>query len=256
MRRELIQVSLPSASPAGSTKACFVDVEAGTVADLIKTLLQEDGKEITEELGCVAADDEGGNEDNWGLQRVILSEPNRRWSDEELLALDETTGGRTLAYIPDLLAMLLIVLPSCVYRLSPAILDKHTLLSTVLPQPEEDASTNTSNVQERQRPPSRNFSDFTLTAHLQVPLIRLVYLPYRVDIAFTHVPEIPEDFKLAWYVGGHMTVAQTIDAVLDELGVRKIVTQGSKSARVEYQIAVGSEGELIHFSGIDLTHCC
>ena len=40
-----------------------------------------------------------------------------------------------------------------------------------------------------------------------------------------------------------MTVAQTIDAVLDELGVRKIVTQGSKSARVEYQIAVGAEGE-------------
>lgn len=41
-----------------------------------------------------------------------------------------------------------------------------------------------------------------------------------------------------------MTVAQTIDAVLDELGIRKIVTQGSKSARVEYQIAAaGGEGK-------------
>ena len=91
MRRELIQVSLPSASSAGpSTKACFADIEAGTVGNLIKTLLQEDGKEIIDELAC---GDGIVNEDSWGLQRVILSEPNRRWSDEELLAMDEMTGG-------------------------------------------------------------------------------------------------------------------------------------------------------------------
>lgn len=41
-----------------------------------------------------------------------------------------------------------------------------------------------------------------------------------------------------------MTSAQVIDSVLDELGIRKIVTQGSKSARVEYTITVGQEGKL------------
>lgn len=89
MRRELIQVSLPSASAAGSTKACFADIEAGTVGDLIKTLLAEDGPDIIDELACEC---DAVNEDDWGLQRVTLSEPNRRWSDEELLAMDQMTG--------------------------------------------------------------------------------------------------------------------------------------------------------------------
>lgn len=94
MRRELIQVLLPSASPAGSTKACFADLEAGTVGDLVKTLLEEDGQDIVLELACQV---DSGCENkldirNWGLQKVTLSEPNRRWSDEELLVLDQTTG--------------------------------------------------------------------------------------------------------------------------------------------------------------------
>lgn len=94
MRRELIQVSLPSASPGGSTKACFADIENGTAGDLVKTLLDEDGKEILQELACAVDAGVSNHLDarNWGLQRVTLSEPNRRWSDEELLAMDETTG--------------------------------------------------------------------------------------------------------------------------------------------------------------------
>lgn len=94
MRRELIQVSLPSASPAGSTKACFADLEAGTVGELVKTLLDEDGPDILLELACEVDADNSNQLDirNWGLQRVTLSEPNRQWSDDELLAMDKTTG--------------------------------------------------------------------------------------------------------------------------------------------------------------------
>lgn len=99
MRRELIQVSLPSANPAGSTKACFADLETGTVGDLVETLLHEDGLDIVAELACEV---DTANEDkldvrNWGLQRVTLSEPNRRWSDEELLAMDTITGESRLS---------------------------------------------------------------------------------------------------------------------------------------------------------------
>jgi hypothetical protein len=94
MRRQLVQVSLPSSSAAGSTKACFADTENGTIEDLIKTLLEEDGQEIVQEISCV---DEPFVVDKldvskWGIQRVTLSEPNRRWSDEELLALDQSIG--------------------------------------------------------------------------------------------------------------------------------------------------------------------
>lgn len=94
MRRELIEVLLPSASPAGSTKACFADLENGTVGDLVRTLLEEDGADIIRELGCEVDSDTDNKLDSrkWGLQKVTLSQPNRRWSDEELLALDKTTG--------------------------------------------------------------------------------------------------------------------------------------------------------------------
>lgn len=124
-----------------------------------------------------------------------------------------------------------------------AILNMDMALSDALPTKEDDdASIASTSTKDRPRSPSRNFSDFTLTAHLQVPLIRLVYLPFRLEITLTHVPEIPENFKLVWYTGGNTTAAQVIDAVLDELGIRKIVTQGSKSARVVYSISANNEG--------------
>jgi hypothetical protein len=116
------------------------------------------------------------------------------------------------------------------------------LSDVLLNKQDDNASMPSTSNNERQRPPSRKFSDFTLTAHLQVPLIRLVYLPFRLEITLTHVPEIPENFKLVWFTGGNTTAAQAIDAVLDELGIRKIVTQGSKSARVEYSISANGEG--------------
>ena len=87
------------------------------------------------------------------------------------------------------------------------------------------------------------FSDFALTAHLQVPLVRLVFLPYRLNILFTHVPEIPEGFQYPCFACWNTTAADIIEALLDELGIRKLVTQGSKSARVEYTLSVGEHGQ-------------
>lgn len=116
-------------------------------------------------------------------------------------------------------------------------------LSAVLPNKDDGEMASSSNSNTDQRAPSRNVSDFALTAHLQVPLLRLVYLPFAIEMTLARVPEIPEDFKLTWYVGGHSTTAHVLDNVLDELGIRKIVTQGSKSARVEYTLKVKDVGE-------------
>ena len=100
-RRELVQVSLAS---AGSTvKATFADLSHGSVGDLVQTLLQEDGQDIAQELGLrndsaesdvVAGADAAATTSTraghdalkyWGLQRVVISQPNRRWSDQELV---------------------------------------------------------------------------------------------------------------------------------------------------------------------------
>jgi hypothetical protein len=67
-------------------------------------------------------------------------------------------------------------------------------------------------------------------------------LPYRLNVLFTHVPEIPEGFQYPWFASGTTTAAEIIEALLEELGIRKLVTQGSKSARVEYTLTVGEQG--------------
>lgn len=40
-----------------------------------------------------------------------------------------------------------------------------------------------------------------------------------------------------------MTVSDVIASLLDDLGIRKVVSQGSKSARVEYTLSVDEQGE-------------
>ncbi len=84
MKQDLIQVVLPTPN---SVKATFVSEDA-TVADLAEQLLSEDGQDI---INTVANryDDETTNLKFWAIQKVLGSEPNRFWSDEDLLNLTD-----------------------------------------------------------------------------------------------------------------------------------------------------------------------
>lgn len=95
---ELLSVSLPSASE--SVRSTVADLEKGTAGELVETLLDEEGSSIIEEFSG-SHDDSGGLEQLgslqdhslWALQRVVISDPNRHWSDEELLDLADHVGG-------------------------------------------------------------------------------------------------------------------------------------------------------------------
>ena len=236
--RELVQVSLPGLS--GSIKATFVDLSRDgpaqtTVADLVQLLLLEDGPDIVQELQCYADGRQAATTtlpgpECWSLQRAIISQPNRKWTDAELLELSASGSERPLAWY-GVARPQLTETPNT--RAGP--LDATIPLASVVP------SSNTS----RDRPnlPARMFSDFALTAHLQVPLIRLVYLPFQLEITFRHIPEIPEGFTYPWFTARETTAADVVEGLLDEHGIRKLVTQGSKSARVEYTLTVNDEGE-------------
>lgn len=106
-RRELVQVSLPSSA----VKATFADLSGGTVGDLVQALLQEDGQDIVQELslhGDSTSSDAGAGIEAatragpanvhrfWAIQQVVISSPNRRWTDEELVQAAEQ--GCTLAF--------------------------------------------------------------------------------------------------------------------------------------------------------------
>ena len=83
--------------------------------------------------------------------------------------------------------------------------------------------------------------DFAVTRHLSIPLLRLVYIPYSLDLQFSHVPSFPEGFRLAWYVTARLTVEEVIEAVLNELGIREMIYEGAKKERVEFSLNLGHD---------------
>lgn len=127
------------------------------------------------------------------------------------------------------------------------VLPRDTPLSALIPTNADEASPSTSSSDRRgprpSVPPVRQFSDFHLTTHLHVPLLRLVYTPFQLQVTFTHMPGIPENFRYTWFISARLTAADVLEAILDEFGVRKLVTQGSKSARVEYSLCVDGKRE-------------
>lgn len=86
--------------------------------------------------------------------------------------------------------------------------------------------------------PQRQFSDFVLTQHLQSPSLRLCYLPNSVEVEFQHIPGFPEGWKWKMFIAAEMTAGETVEAIVEELGVRKVVIQGHKTARVEYVVQI------------------
>jgi hypothetical protein len=79
---DLVAVCLPD----GSSRATFIDPRA-TVCNLVEALLAEDGESIAAALQTPPGAQ--SELESWALQSVLISEPNRQWSDEELLQLGD-----------------------------------------------------------------------------------------------------------------------------------------------------------------------
>lgn len=77
-------------------------------------------------------------------------------------------------------------------------------------------------------------SDFLLTSHLHAPSLRLIYLPYELQVTFIHIPAFPEGWGWRQWIGGETTVAEALEQLIETLGVRKVILHGAKTARVEY----------------------
>lgn len=91
--------------------------------------------------------------------------------------------------------------------------------------------------------PGSGFSDFVLSSHLHTPRLRLVCGSpgLSVRLRFAHIPEITDGWEdRVWFLAATRTgttAAELVEGVCEELGIRRVVVQGSKSARVEYAIA-------------------
>lgn len=147
----------------------------------------------------------------WAIQSVELSQPNREWQQHEL----DSIGDGLLRSDSDVLAY----------------------LRATTHDPTKSSA----------------FSDFALSAHLHAPRLRLVCgAPgLHLRLAFVHVPEIPDGWsQRLWFLpapaddataaGTGSLASELIQAIIEELGIRKVVLQGSKSARVEYAVAIPS----------------
>lgn len=75
-----MQCSLPD----GSVHAVFIASDA-TLQDLVTTLLTEEGESVAAALQAPPGSHR--EVEAWAIQRVIISEANRSWKDEELLDL-------------------------------------------------------------------------------------------------------------------------------------------------------------------------
>lgn len=66
--------------------------------------------------------------------------------------------------------------------------------------------------------------------------LRLVYLPNAVRVRFMHVPQIPDGTTHTLYLAAEMTVADIIDVLTTEIGLRKVVSVGHRTSRVDYRL--------------------
>lgn len=93
--------------------------------------------------------------------------------------------------------------------------------------------------------PSPGFSDFLLSSHLHIPRLRLVNgsPSLKLSLLFAHVPEVEDGCSLTWFlpsssdsIGGRKS-SEIVELICNEMGLRRTVLKGSKSARVEYSLA-------------------
>ncbi|TNY19577.1 hypothetical protein DMC30DRAFT_400040 [Rhodotorula diobovata] len=206
MSKQLVQLSLPGPGGAASVHATFAS-PSDSLEGLVTTLLAEDGAQIKRTVcgrGHAQADDLG----LWRVQRTLNSSPNSERTDEELADLE---GDRLLS--PELTVEEALALTG----------------SAPPPPPPGPASPHASSNDN-----STQFSDFLLSSHLHAPSLRLVFTPNLVEFTFEHIPGLPEGFRFRLFLGAETTAGETVEALMEELGVAKFAIQGHKSARIEY----------------------
>ncbi|PWZ03137.1 hypothetical protein BCV70DRAFT_12160 [Testicularia cyperi] len=160
----------------------------------------------------------------WGVQSVQVSEPNRDWKEEELKDISD--------------------------GILPLVTSVFGFLRSVSAEPNKATESQPTTAQPQDLSSPTAFSDFLLSSHLHTPRLRLVCgaSGLRVRLRFGHVPEIydgwdhrvwylPADSSVPGATGVGSSVAEVIEAVCEEFGIRRVVLQGSKSARVVYALA-------------------
>lgn len=236
--RELLQVLLPgnaailSASVASSASTSIQDLIVALLTDLTneKHLAATFGSHFQPWSSATSHDFESSPKwlvdhhgQLWGIQAVQVSEPNYEWNEQQLKAIDDG----------------LVPLQTGVFGFLRSIArGADHAENDVQSQPTLDLSSSTA------------FSDFLLSSHLHSPRLRLVCgAPgLRVRLRFGHIPEIydgwdhrtlflPADPTTPGASGIGSTVADAVEAICEEFGIRRVVLQGSKSARVVYALA-------------------
>lgn len=193
----IVPIIVPSASLHFATIKSF-----GTVQNVIDALVAN--SEVTSEVL-------GGLEHyGWALQKIRKEPHGRQWEEEALEALG---NGKNALTAHDLLRIGILV----------GLLPYDTEVSPFLNVPSTAAR------------PERHFSAFPLTSHLHTPTLRLVSLhPFlSLNCSFLRVPEVHDGFQWKLFVSRSSTVQDTIDSIVDELGLTKsLPTPGG--GRLEY----------------------
>lgn len=167
----------------------------------------------------------------WAIQTVEVCPANKEWQQDELECLGDGLLPLSTPIFPLLHALLA---PNA----DGALKSSH-------------ASLYAANHGLLEGPAQSGFSDFALSSHLHTPRLRLVCgAPgLAVRLRFAHVPEIYDGWDgRVFFVpapwdgvgpasGSGTRVSEAVEAICEELGVRRVVLQGSKSARVEYALA-------------------
>ncbi|GAA6035972.1 hypothetical protein JCM8097_005193 [Rhodosporidiobolus ruineniae] len=198
MSKQLVSVQLPG-GPGASLHACFVPLDA-PISSLVAQFLVEDGPQIRRAV--VGLDDQQDDSTDWRIQRVLQTPDGAERTEEELAQLDE-------GLLPDDLTV-------------------EQALATAGPEPPPSSSS----------APTTAFSAFALTSHLHAPSLRLVYLPQAATVTFEHVPGFPEGWTWTVFLAAGQTAGEVVECIVDELGVKKVLAQGHKTARVEYVVQV------------------
>lgn len=240
----LIQVLLPDSTSILSASIATDEHHQPTISNLISALLSDPANSTSlysvfgseYDPNSITDSDQDGDiwwidakSMSWAIQVVEVSPANKEWSQEELDHLGDGLLPLSTPIFPFLHALLLTdneakLSHKPLYAAANGQLDNFT---------------------------QSGFSDFSLSSHLHKPRLRLVCgAPgLSVRLQFAHIPEIYDgwDGRVFFLPGpwdgvgpasGEGTrVSEVIEAICEELGIRRVVLQGSKSARVEYALA-------------------
>lgn len=64
-----------------------------------------------------------------------------------------------------------------------------------------------------------------------------------LELEFYNIPAFPEGFLWRFWISAETTAAQAVETIVEELGVRKVVVHGTKTAKVEYVLQTVSDGQ-------------